>query len=204
MRRVLLVCCLAVTGCGSDADTASNSSGRSNVVVLNAPVSGIVRRVLVGEGVTVRDGAPVIEIETDAPPAAPGDAVAEREARRRAHAAAGQNAGRAMQEEVERAAIEVQRMESLVAQNAAPQAQLDAARAVYQRAQERQQGRGASGAPTALPAQDLQPASPANTAAPPSVFVRATSAGSVRVVSVRAGQRVEMGQPVATLVPDAR
>lgn len=200
-RRIiflLTICaCLCTSASCDDAPRSSSTDdGAANIVVLAAPVAGIVRRVLVREGVNVAADAPVIEIETEVA-AAPvtNTSAAEREARARA---AAQNNATTNQQEVERAAIEVQRMEALVRQNAAPPAQLDAARAVYQRAQERSQRPAAIAAnaraadPAATPATDARAASQI-------VTVRATTAGSLRVVSVRPGQRVAAGQPVATL-----
>lgn len=191
--------CVAATSSCADARRSSAVTGdASNIVVLNAPVAGIVRRVIVREGVNVAAEAPIVEIETEAAAAAPATNTSDAEREARTRAAAAQNNATANQQEVERAAIEVQRMESLVAQNAAPQAQLDAARAVYQRAQEQVQ-RPAVAKPNA-PAADPVAAPATNARATAQVVtVRATAAGSLRVVSVRPGQRVAAGQPIATI-----
>lgn len=175
--------------------------------MLNASAGGMVRRVFVGEGVTVREGAPIIEIELVSEGAGAANANDDGdEARRRA--VESQTIVRTDEREVERASIEVQRVESLVAQNAAPQAQLDAARALYQAAQERlqQTQRGGQSVPPETYAQT--PNSPStqseNPAARANETVRATRAGSVRVISVRVGQRVVAGQPVATMTAASR
>jgi multidrug resistance efflux pump len=106
------------------------------------------------------------------------------------------------QADVQRAAVEVQRVTPLVAGGSAPQSQLDAARAQYQRAQERldklktagqeaqsglvyQEGR-AGQAPSIVPAGEI-------------VTARATSDGTIRVLNANVGQQVTSGQPLATM-----
>lgn len=205
---LLLALCFAVASCANKKDAQSPSTEASaNIVVLNANGGGVVRRVLVSEGVTVREGAPIIEIEPEGlGVAALNESDAGDEARRRA--AQSQNAVRADEREVERTLIEVQRVESLVAQNAAPQAQLDAARALYQAAQERMQQTQRGGQP--VPRQSSTQITNAvstnsdNVATRANQYVRATLAGNVRVISVRVGQRVVAGQPVATMIAERR
>jgi multidrug efflux pump subunit AcrA (membrane-fusion protein) len=198
---------LAIVLAGCRAKPASTKGELSNLIILSAPSSGIVQRVLVGEGVFVHGGAPVIEIAIDAPPVpATRERDVQREARAQAQAAR-KGTARELQTEVERASVEVQRMESLVVQNGAPPAQLDAARAVYQQAQERLQQAQAGGG--SFPATSLNEPRGAlageNLAAQrATAFVRATASGNVRVVNVRAGQRVAAGQPVATIARESR
>ncbi len=118
---LVITACFALTACEGRTNETS-----TNIVVLNAPASGTVRRVLVGEGVGVERGTPVVEI---AILSAPQTMTNNSQARTRAEPARATIED--LQVEVERAAVEVARMESLVAANAAPPAQLDAARAVY-------------------------------------------------------------------------
>ena len=206
----LLALCVGFASCSNNEKNLSSRTNETaaNLIVLNANAGGVVRRVLVAEGVTVREGAPIIKIESEGAgvDAAVNESNAADEARRRA--AQSQTIVRADEREVERTLIEVQRVESLVAQNAAPQAQLDAARALYQAAQERLQ-------PTQRGGQSVAPqnygqtanavsAANVNGAGRATQFVRATQAGSLRVVSVRVGQRVAAGQPVATMIPLSR
>jgi multidrug resistance efflux pump len=203
----LLAFCLGVASCSNEKSGLSSRTNETaaNLIVLNANAGGMVRRVFVAEGVTVREGAPIIEIESEGAgvDAAVNESDAANEARRRA--AQSRTSVRADEREIELALIEVQRVESLVAQNAAPQAQLDAARALYQAAQERLQQTprgGQHGLPQHYPqTANAASAANANSAARAIQVVRATQAGSVRVISVRAGQRVAAGQPVATMTP---
>lgn len=199
----LLALCVGAASCANKKDGATQTNETAaNLVVLNASTGGIVRRVFVGEGVTVREGAPIIEIELATEGAGTANANDDvDEARRRA--AASQTIVRTDEREVERALIEVQRVESLVAQNAAPQAQLDAARAIYQAAQERLQQTQRGGQSVAPKNYGQTPNSPStqleNRTQSATQLVRATRAGNVRVISVRVGQRVIAGQPVATM-----
>ena len=105
--------------------------------------------------------------------------------------------------EVNRAAVEAQRIEPLVQSGAAPQSQLDAARAQYQQAQERldrlrQTARSAQNNVVISEGR----AAPGPAAAEEVVEVRVPVSGTVRVLRARAGQQVITGQPIATLSPD--
>ena len=197
------IVCLGLTGCASlRGPRTTENETPSNLVVLNAPTGGTVRRVLVSEGVAVDEGAPVIEIAVrrDAAPTQSIDPGAQAQARVRA----ARQQTRSLEEAVQRAAVEVQRVQSLIATNAAPRPQLDAAQAEYQRAQERlqQAQAGTQDAQRNLDVRRTDPgaAQPANP--PPTetiVSVRATAPGTLRVVSVRVGQEVRAGQPLATV-----
>jgi membrane fusion protein (multidrug efflux system) len=125
-------------------------------------------------------------------------------------ARAGKNIGTAQagietaRAEAVRAEVEVQRLTPLVASGDAPQAQLDGARAEYERAQRRlQEAQGAAqNAQSGLVAARRQPQNATATTAAPAeriVSAAATSAGTVSVVSARVGDRVTAGQPLATL-----
>lgn len=202
-----LVVCFSLTGCSSfRGSRTTERETPTNLVVLNAPVSGTVRRVLVSEGVAVGEGAPVIEIAVQQK-AAPSSTV-DSQAQVQANARAAQQQTKRLEEEVARAAVEVQRVQSLVAMRAAPQPQLDAAQAEYQQAQERLQGARAGTHDTRrmLDAQpgNVEAARPINTPTETIVHVRATMPGTLRVVSVRVGQQVRSGQPLATVSIDKR
>jgi multidrug resistance efflux pump len=175
------------------------------VIIVNAPATGEVRRVLVREGMSINEGTPIVEIavrtETESAPQTPAEDPQARAARNIQSSQAEVEAARA---DVVRKEVEVQRLTQLVASNDAPQAQLDGARAEFERAQRRlQQAQSAaqnaqSGIATAR--QQSQNASiPTKTFSEQIVAARASSAGTVSVVNAQVGQRVTAGQPLATL-----
>jgi multidrug resistance efflux pump len=187
-------------GCAGGGDEA-----RRGVVIVNAPVAGEVRRVLVREGMVVGEGTPVVEIavraEAQSAPQAKAEDPVARAGKNIGAAQAGIETARA---EAVRAEVEVQRLTPLVASGNAPQAQLDGARAEYERAQRRlQEAQGAAqNAQSGLVAARRQPQNTTATTAAPAeriVAAEATSAGTVSVVSARVGDRVTAGQPLATL-----
>jgi multidrug resistance efflux pump len=110
--------------------------------------------------------------------------------------------------EVVRTQVEVQRLTPLVSAGQASQGELDGANALYNRAQQRLQRaqESAQGAQSGLIAARQQGSTSATQAVPAEriVAARATSAGTVSVISARVGDRVTMGQPLATLRADAR
>lgn len=207
MRQIILV--LIVTGggfiaaaCGSKTD-----GDAAHLVVVTAPAAGEIRRVLVREGAPINVNATIVEI---APPTANQPA-----APTAANSAAPPNAQndarqtvQAAEKELTRAAIAVSRMESLVASNSAPQAQLDAARADFERAQKRlQQIRAAAqSAQTAAILRRGADAVPAAAATPPEkiIPVPAPTNGILSVISVRAAQKVRAGEPIATISTKTR
>ena len=181
------------------------SEGRG-IIIVNAPATGEVRRVLVSEGVAVNEGAPIIEIASraevqNAPPPKDEDPLA-RAGRNIQAAQAEVEAARA---EVVRHEVEVQRLTPLVASGEAPQGQLDGERAEYERAQQRlQRALGAvREAQDGLVAARQPSRNSSRAAAAPSseqiVTARASSAGTVSAISARVGDRVTAGQPLATL-----
>lgn len=197
-----LVLTLAGAACRSSSVDDEASSG---IVVVNAPAAGEVRRVLVPEGVKVAKGAGIVEIALPAPgpaPAPQGESPQQRAARTYQSANAEIDAARA---EVVRHEAEVQRLTPLVAAGQASQGELDGERALYERAQQRLQRAqtAARDAQTGLVVAQ-QPGANRQTSAQPApreqlVTADATSAGVVTVISVRPGERVTQGQPVATL-----
>ena len=194
-----LTCLLVAAACGS-----REGGETAGVIIVNAPATGEVRRVFVGEGVRLKKGDAVAEIiiRNQSPAAAPTpvqDPVA----------AAGRNITAAQAEvdaaraEVVRAEVEVSRLTPLVASGQASQGELDGARATYERAQQRLQRAqsAAQGAQAGLVAarQPNRPAATASTPLEQVVYATASSDGTVSAVSVRPGARVAEGQPLATL-----
>lgn len=187
--------------------TACQSTGGDNtsrgIVVVNAPAAGEVRRILVSEGIAVNEGAAILEIavrtEAQTAPQSPTDDPKTRAVKNILTAQSDVEAART---EVIRTEVDVQRLTPLVASGDAPQAQLDGARADYDRAQQRLRKAQASAqdAQAGLvaarqPSSNPSPASPAEQI----VIARASSAGTVTAISVQVGARVAAGQPVATL-----
>jgi multidrug resistance efflux pump len=198
-----LVLTLAGAACSSKSADDEASSG---IVVVSAPAAGEVRRVLVPEGVKVAKGAGIVEIALPAAAAAPapqGESPQQRAARTYQSANAEIDAARA---EVVRHEAEVQRLTPLVAAGQASQGELDGERSLYERAQQRLQRAqtAARDAQTGLVVAQQPSANPrTNAQAPPPreqlVTANTSSAGVVTVISVRPGERVTQGQPVATL-----
>ncbi|HEX3559344.1 MAG TPA: hypothetical protein VHU19_09065 [Pyrinomonadaceae bacterium] len=206
-RRTAFVFALLLVGasasCRSGGAVEGNDS--SGIVVVNAPAAGVVRRVLVSEGAPVSEGAGVVEIVVRTQPQ--GAVVSPTEdpvARAAKNIGASQNEIDAARAEVVRAEVEVNRLAPLVAAGQASQGELDGARATYDRAEQRLQHAqsAAQTAQTGLVAARQQQLNGRAAPAVPSeqtVVARATSAGRVAVVSVREGDVVTLGQPLATL-----
>ncbi|MDT7807803.1 MAG: hypothetical protein QOJ70_1616 [Acidobacteriota bacterium] len=174
------------------------------VVIVNAPVAGEVRRVLVSEGEQLKEGDAVVEIivrpeGVAAPTTRVEDPVATA-ARNITSAQAEIEAARA---EVVRAEVEVQRLTPLIASGQASQGELDGARSIYERAQQRLQRAQATeqSAQAGLVAarQPSRTTTPAVTPSEQVVYAVASSSGTVSAVSARTGMRVAAGQPLATL-----
>jgi multidrug efflux pump subunit AcrA (membrane-fusion protein) len=199
MRRAILFslltsCLLILPACGTKS---GNGSETANLIVVNAPVAGEVRRVLVSENIAVDENAPIVEIAVRNAPSDP--------AARKAPLPPAENPRNEIneaQKEVERASVEVSRVEQLVASKAAPQSQLDAARADYQKAQEhlqQLQKKASTRSPVNTEPVGNQPLD--SQSGEKSVLVRVPAAGVVRVISVKRGQTVSAGQPLATISP---
>ncbi|MGH9943483.1 MAG: hypothetical protein ACRD9R_14155 [Pyrinomonadaceae bacterium] len=199
------------SACQSKGEGDQSSAARG-VIVVNAPAAGEVRRVLVSEGMTINEGAPVVEIavRTEAQGAVAQATAEDPRVRAGRIVTAAQGEIEAARSEVVRTEVEVQRLTPLVASGGATQGQLDGARAEYERAQQRlQRGQTAAQEAQSGLVAARQPARnppPAGGALPAERIVTATapSAGTVSAVSARAGQRVTAGQPLATLRADQR
>ena len=169
-------------------------SGRINVI-LNAPVTGVVRRVLISEGASVDKDAVIIEIGAATEQAGGSQAGNNNSDQARA-ARAAQNDLASAEAEANRTAAELRRIEPLVKRGLASQAELDKARSQAQDANERVRlARERAKNPDANRNQ-----APAVASTEEIVTVRAPAAGTVRSISVHAGQAVTIGQPLATLV----
>jgi multidrug resistance efflux pump len=193
---------LCASGCRS---RATNDSG--GVIVVNAPAAGEVRRVLVSEGARVPEGAAIVEIAVrDESPVAQAQPTDDPQARAARSITTAQSEIEAARAEVVRTQVEVQRLTPLVSAGQASQGELDGANALYYRAQQRLQRaqESAQGAQSGLIA-SRQPGATSATQVVPTeriVAARATSAGTVSVISARVGERVTTGQPLATLRAD--
>ena len=173
-----------------------------NLVVVKSPADGIISKVLVSEGAAVGKDAGIVEIETNGETlTAPIDKTNNKSGGGNLQAIDAEVTN--AENEVERTSVEVQRVESLVATNSVPPAQLDAARADFQKAQERLQNlrEKKKSQETAL----LIERSRGETVAPENksdnkiVVARVWEAGILKVISARVGQKVKTGQPLATV-----
>ena len=201
---VLAVMALAVSS-ACQSQTGGESADARGIIIVNAPATGEVRRVLVREGMPVNEGAPIVEIavrvETQSAPTPQTEDPQARAARNTQAARAEVEAARA---DVVRKEVEVQRLTPLVASGDAPQAQLDGARAEFEKAQRRlQQAQSSaenaqSGIATARQ-QSQSSQAPAQTFSEQIVTARASSAGTLSAINARVGERVTAGQPLATL-----
>jgi biotin carboxyl carrier protein len=194
--------------CQSNGSRTSNEAARG-IVVVNAPAAGEVRRVLVREGMSVNEGATIVEIavrsETPMITPSPGESAESRAARNFKAADAEIEAARA---EAVRHQAEVERLTPLVASGDAPQGQLDGERALYERAQQRlqhaQETKRSAESGLLAARQPDQKQNSTTSLAPQeqTVAARASSAGTVSAISARVGDRVTAGQPLATLRAD--
>jgi multidrug resistance efflux pump len=208
VRALPMLALLAATACGS----RTAGDGAAGIIVVNAPAAGVVRRVLAGEGAHVAEGAPVVEIgvSVEGEGGARAQATEDPQARAARGVTASQAEVEAARAEVVRTEVEVQRLTPLVASGAATQGELDGARAQYDRAQQRfrraqDAAQGAQSGLIAARQPGLNSSGTTATAATPAeriVAAQASSAGVVSVLSVRVGERVTAGQPLATLRAD--
>ncbi len=187
------------------SQTGSNGGDARGIIIVNAPATGEVRRVFVSEGVSVNEGAPIVEIavrtEGQSAPQQQAEDPQARAARNIQSSRAEVEAARA---DVVRKEVEAQRLSALVATGDAPQAQLDGARAEFEQAQRRlQQAQSFSqNAQTGLATarqQSQNSSTPVQTFSEQLVTARASSAGTLSVINAKIGDRVAAGQPLATL-----
>ena len=189
---LLIVIALAIPLAIACRSTVTQKGGNR---ILNAPVTGVVRRVLVNEGASVDKDTAIIEIgAAKEQPNASENANRNSDQARAARAA--QTDLAAAEAEANRASAELRRIEPLVKRGFASQAELDKARAQAQDSQERLKlarerannpDANRNQAPAVAPTEEI-------------VSVRVPAAGTVKAISVHAGQTVTIGQPLATLV----
>src|ERR1041384_329105 len=115
---------LLVTGCHSSETPKSD-------IVVNAPASGVVRSILVGDGASIEKDAAIIEIAVTSQPTSPQKDHSDKAA------IAARNDVVASEAEANRTRAELQRIEPLVKRGLASQAELDKARTQDQDAQAR-------------------------------------------------------------------
>jgi multidrug resistance efflux pump len=196
---------LIATACQS-ANQSDNAA--DNIVVVNSPATGWVKRIVVAEGVHVDRGAPVVEIAVQSEPgvaATPARAGAEARAIGNYQAADAEiESARA---EVVRHEAEVGRLTPLVSSGEVSQGQLDGERALYEQAQRRltqaqEAKRNAVGALLAARQPNQNPAINASTPREQIVSAVASSPGKVTVINTRVGEPVRVGQPLATIRAD--
>jgi len=182
-----------------------DSNQQYGIIVVNAPAAGEVRRILVSEGAQVSEGAPIVEIAVQGQAQATPTQGQSAESQAIQGVKSSQAEIEAARSEVVKHEAEVQRLTPLVASGEASAAQLDGERALYERAQQRlQKAKDAEQRAEAGLRVARQPGVQGGVtqqAAPREqiVVARATSAGTVAVISARTGERVTNGQPLATL-----
>ena len=188
----------------SSACNLAGTGNRSNlIVVVNAPATGEVRRILVSEGTAVNQGAIILEIAVKTEAQTASQSPTENpKARAVKNIEAAQAELEAARAEVIRTEVDVQRLTPLVTTGDAPQAQLDGARANYDKAQQRLRKAQTASADAEAGLVAARQASLNPSPTPPAeriVSVLASSAGTVTAISVQVGARVIVGQPLATL-----
>lgn len=170
-------------------------------VAVNAPATGIVRSVLVGDGSAIEKDAAIIEIAVASQPA--GDQASNKQKDKTVQQTAAATAARknvaAAEGEANRTLVELQRIEPLVKRGLASRAELDKARAQNQDAQarlERARER-ANSVEQQRVAQQHGEQSPSGTPGEEIVAVRAPISGKIHQINVQAGQQVTAGQTLA-------
>src|SRR6266850_837603 len=197
-----LLALLIATSCRSSTENTSDAG----IIVVNAPATGIVKRILVAEGVHVNSGGSVVEIAVQNESATLGQKPAESAEGQAVQSYKAADAEiEAARSEAVRHGAEVDRLTPLVASGEASQGQLDGERALYEKAQRRlQQAQEAKKIAEGGLISARQPNQQNNAPAPrqESVSAVATSPGTVSVIAVGVGERVTAGQPLATLRAD--
>jgi len=210
-KRPLFVCLvlLLLHGAGCRSVQNNNDASEADIIVINAPATGRLKRIVAPEGVHVSQGAPVIEIavRNDAAATTPNPTESREALAIRDYKAADAEIEAARTEAVRHEA-EVQRLTALVASGEASQGQLDGERALYENAQRRLQKaqeakRNAEGGLIAARQPGLNRG---NLVSPESreeiVSAVTTAAGTVAIISARVGDEVKVGQPLATVRVD--
>ena len=187
---------------GAACQSKKTSDAPENLVVVKSPADGIISKVLVSEGAAVGKDAGIVEIETNGETqTAPIDEKNNKSGGVNLEAIETEITN--AENEVERTSVEVERVKSLVATNSVPPAQLDAARADFQRAQELFQNlrEKKKNQETALLIERSrsETVTSENMTGNKIVVVRVSEAGILKVLNARVGQKVKTGQPLATV-----
>ena len=193
-----MVALLVTTSACQKADEGRDAD---NLVVINAPVAGQVRRVLIREGTQVGEGTAIIEIAVHSSSVDSQNSTVDQQRQSRVAVESSAKEIVEAEAEVQRALVDVQRAEQSLASGFGSQAEVDAARARFLLAQQRLDGlrekaqaardnltyqRGKASPAPATPSEEI-------------VAVRVPASGTVRAISSRVGQQVAEGQPLATL-----
>ena len=187
---------------GAACQPKKTADAPANLFVVKSPADGIISRVLVSEGAAVGKDAGIVEIETNGETQpAPLDEKNNKSGGVNLQAIETEITN--AENEVERTSVEVERVKSLVATNSVPQSQFDAARADFQKAQERLQNvrEKKKNQETALLIERSRGETVTSENMPDNkiVVVRTSEAGILKVLSARVGQKVKTGQPLATV-----
>jgi multidrug efflux pump subunit AcrA (membrane-fusion protein) len=199
----LFLSLLTATACSRT--TEKGDANDSNVTVVNAPATGVVKRILVAEGVRVNAGTPIVELSVRTEGAAVGSKPVENaEGQAVRNYKTADTEIEAARAEAVRHEAEVARLTPLVASGEASQGQLDGERGLYEQAQRRlQQAQEAKRIAEGGLIAARQPGQVQgnNSSAIQETVVPAitTSAGIVSVIGVRVGEQVKAGQALATL-----
>ena len=199
-----LAFCVLVVLVASQGCSRGGSSARG-IIVVNAPAAGEIRRVLAREGMEVVEGQPIAEIAVySTAQSAATSGPDQRQAPPPTNVELIKTQIEVARRDVVHHEVEVQRLTALVAAGQASQADLDAARALYERAQQRLQSlkTAAQQAQSTLVAERQQSVNSSTaTPSPPEQIVtaRASVAGIVSALNTRIGERVVAGQPLATI-----
>ena len=197
---------LTVVACRSAQN--ENGASEANIIVINAPATGQVSRILAAEGVHVDKHTPIIEIVVQRMDVAatpkPGESAEAQAIRNYKAADAEIEAARA---EAVRHGAEVDRLTPLVASGEISQGQLDGERALFESAQRRLQQaqdakKNAEGGLIAARQPGLNRGNPSPESSGNIVSAVSTSAGTVAIISARVGDEVKVGQPLATVRVD--
>jgi multidrug efflux pump subunit AcrA (membrane-fusion protein) len=207
-RTILSISLLSLLLAAACQSANENANDTGSIVVVNAPAAGQISRVLVGEGVHVDRGTPIVEILVQSEAvAAATPARAEAEAKAIVNYESLDKQIELARADAVQREVEVARLTPLVSSGEAPQGQLDGARALYEEAQRRLTSlqaakKNAEGA--LLAARQPNQSQGTNVPSPREQIVSAvaSSPGKVAIISVRVGDRVKVGQPLATLRAD--
>lgn len=187
---------LAVLASVSSVATACRSAqSPQGDVAVNAPATGVVRSVLVGDGAAIEKDAAIIEIAVASEPSGEQPTSQQKDKSVQSSAASvARNNLVAAEGDANRTLVELQRIEPLVKRGLASQAELDKARAQNQDAQARLE-RARERAKSA----EQQRVEPSGSDTPKEeiVAVRAPIAGKILQINVQAGQQVTAGQTLA-------